>query len=316
MFKLVKKKQKSPVSLRDHYERRNKILIKRRTGGFGDILMTRMLFEDFSKKLPEFDFTFTCPKDFLEMAKNNPYVKTIDLSQIKEEEYGSVYDITTVCRVYESKHGTKSTKHRSDIWAEYCGIELTNHNMHLSTSREMDSICQKTLEKINTHKKPKILLSTQSTSCSFGVSKSLTIEQIKELVENLKDKYFLYTIHNQKQAIYDELPVEQIINIHPQAWISLVNLADYVISVDTATFHIAGGLKKPLVGIFTFTDGKLYGKYFKFKLVQKHRDNKDWDCGPCYNVYCCKKSCNFPKPCLTELSVQNILKAFIDLTND
>lgn len=308
MLKLIKKKQKTPVTLQDHYNRRNKILIKRRTGGFGDILMTRMMFEDFQKKFPEFEFTFACPSGYLEMAKNHPYVNACDLSQIKEENFGIVYDISNVCRMHETKT-LNNKKHRSDIWAEFCGIELNNHNMHISTDPKIDEICKIVLERLNTKNKPKILLATQSTSCSFGISKSLNHKQITNLVNNLKDKFFLYTIHNEKQAIYDELPVEQIVRITPSAWISLVNLADCVISVDTATFHLAGGLKKPLVGVFTFTDGKVYGKYYDFILAQKHRDNGDWDCGPCYNLNFCPKTSSFPKPCLTELSDIDILKA-------
>jgi len=52
MLKLVKKKVKKPVSLKDHQERRNKILIKRRS-----------------------------------------------------DEYGVVYDLSTACRVHESRYG-------------------------------------------------------------------------------------------------------------------------------------------------------------------------------------------------------------------
>jgi ADP-heptose:LPS heptosyltransferase len=86
-----------------------------------------------------------------------------------------------------------------------------------------------------------------------------------------------------------------------------MSLADYVISVDTSAFHLAGGLKKPLMGIFTFADGKVYGKYFNFVLVQKHRDNGNWDCGPCYNFSICPKSPLKVKPCLTELKYDDFM---------
>jgi len=45
---------------------------------------------------------------------------------------------------------------------------------------------------------------------------------------------------------------------------------------------LAGGLGKPLCGIFTFADGKIYGKHYDFVLVQKHRDNGNWNCGSCF----------------------------------
>jgi hypothetical protein len=321
MFKLVKKKPKKPISLREHYNRRNKVLIKRRGGGFGDILMQRMIFEDMKNQFPELQVFFTCPNQYLEMAKNHPYCEAIDLNIIKDEDYGIIFDISTCCRVHETRYGAENTLHRSDIWAEFCGIKLENHNMHLKSDPEMNKICRQALDHYNKDNKPAILLATQSSHAmpngdkdDFGISKSLLASQIKDVVNSLKDDYFLYTVHYERQAIYDELSVIQINGIHPQAWISLVDLADCVISVDTATFHVAGGLKKPLVGVFTFTDGKIYGKYYDFILVQKHRDNKNWDCGPCFNLGFCPKTNQYPKPCLTELSSNDILQGFYEAT--
>lgn len=314
MFKLVKKKQKKPVSLKDHYERRNKILIKRVAGGFGDILMSRMMFEDLSKSFPNCQLTFACPNPYIELATGHPFVNTIELNKVQEEDYGMVYTITTCCRVHEIRHGKNNTKNRSDIWAEYCGVQLANHNMYLDANIDMIDICNKYLEHVNKEKKPIILLSTKSTDNDFGISKSLLPEQIRDIVTNLKQDYFIFTIHNEKQAIYDQLGIEQITNIHPQAWLALVKLADYVISIDSATFHMAGGLKKPLVGIFTFTDGKIYGKYYDFVLVQKHRDNGNWDCGPCFNLNSCPKTSTYPKPCLYDLSSTDILQGFYEAT--
>jgi ADP-heptose:LPS heptosyltransferase len=82
----------------------------------------------------------------------------------------------------------------------------------------------------------------------------------------------------------------------------VIEAADYVVSVDSAAFHCAGGLGKPLTGIFTYCDGKVYGKYYDFVLVQKHRDNGDWPCGPCFHWPSCPKSKEMLKPCLTELT--------------
>ena len=61
-----------------------------------------------------------------------------------------------------------------------------------------------------------------------------------------------------------------------------MNAVNYVISVDTGTFHLAGGLHKPMTGIFTWTDGKIRGNCYDFILVQNHRDD-GWECGPCWS---------------------------------
>jgi hypothetical protein len=91
-------------------------------------------------------------------------------------------------------------------------------------------------------------------------------------------------------------------------FIHMVAAADYIISVDTAAFHLAGGLKKKLMGIFTYADGKAYGKHFNFTLVQKHRDHGNWDCGPCFTFAMCPKSIANLKPCLLELTKDEFIQ--------
>lgn len=316
MFKLVKKQTLHPISLKEHYQRKNRVLIKRRVGGYGDILMQRMMWEDFKKKNPSLDFTYACPSDYFEFANNHPYIKTIKIDEVNEREYGIIYDITTPCRVHESKHGAKNTKNRSDIWANYCGVQLENHKMYLQVDNEVKKIIKDGLHNLNPENLPTVLFTPQSTSCEFGMAKSLMPQQIKEIVKKLRLMgYFVFSIHNENIPTFDELNVPQMIKVHPTVWISLVDCADYVISVDTSTFHLAGGLSKKLVGIFTFTDGKLYGKYYDFSLVQKHRDDGNWDCGPCFMNHLCPKSDQIQKPCLTELSSDDIIRAFLKLVH-
>ena len=305
MLQLVKKKPKKPVSLKQHAFRRNNILLKRRCGGFGDILMHRMIFEDAKIQYPELNFCFSCPYPFSEFIKNHPFAQSINMNEIEDSDYGIIYDDTTVCRVHEAKHGADNQMHRSDIWSNYMGINLVNHKMHLHSNKL-------NLNHINPQNKIKILLATQSTNDEFGISKSLTSSQIENLVNSLKDEFFLFTVHHERQEIYDQLNVVQFAGVDCQNWINLVETADIIISVDTATFHLAGGLNKPLVGIFSFTNGKVYGKYYNFTLVQKHRDDGNWDCGPCFNLTFCHKCNNFPKPCITELKNEDILNGFYE----
>jgi len=130
------------------------------------------------------------------------------------------------------------------------------------------------------------------------------------VIKGLHDrKCFAFGLHS--SPIYPMLKkdVPVIHGVGMRQWLSVINQADYVVSVDTAVFHAAGGMKKPLVGIFTFADGKVYGKYFDFFLVQRHRDeDPTWTCGPCYNWGACPKTQQNPKPCLTEITAEMILE--------
>jgi ADP-heptose:LPS heptosyltransferase len=306
MFPYIKKKAVEPITLREHHERRNKILIKRRVGGYGDILMQRMMFEDFSKFA---EITYSCPRAFLPFAENHPYAITVPIEELNPRNYGIIYDISTACRVHESKYGMENKLHRSDIWSQYCGVTLKNHEAYFRV--ENTDIYKSCLYEINPKKLPMVLIASSSTNCEFGIAKSMTENQVYQLCKRLTEKgYFLFTIHNEIQEIYKLINVPQFTNIELQSWAGLVNSSDYVISVDTATFHLAGILKKPLLGIFSFTDGKVYGKYYDFELVQKHKDNGDWSCGPCFRAINCPKSKDKVKPCMTELSIEEIMRGF------
>ena len=312
MLKLIYKKH-DIISLKEHFLRKNKVLIKRRIGGIGDILMQRMMFEDFKNQFPHLEFSWAVPQKYTHMAKNHPYTDTIEINAVKNNEFGAIYDITIACTKHETR--TKNNQiNRCDIWANYCGIKCHNHNMFIESNENLINEFKSIFKKLNPENKPIVLISSQSTDDDVGISKSLNEQQITEIIAKIKNLgYYPCTIHNKSQSIYEKLNIDQFIELKFDQWIAVICSVDYIISVDTATFHLAGGLRKPLIGIFSFTDGKVYGKYYDFILVQKHRDNGDWDCGPCFKFAGCVK-CKKPlKPCLTELSKEEIQQGILTM---
>jgi ADP-heptose:LPS heptosyltransferase len=162
---------------------------------------------------------------------------------------------------------------------------------------------------IGIKKRPIVLLSPISSM----PSKDLDISQINEVISGVRQLGFNILISHKTPIEGVDCPVASGLGM--KEWLACIDQANYVISVDTGTFHAANGLNKPTVGIFTWADGKIYGKYHpKSILVQIHRDEREW-CGPCFNWTTCIKcpQTQLRKPCVTEITGKMVCDAFVKL---
>lgn len=302
------KQIKRVLTLREFYQKRNKILILRGVGGLGDILMHRMMFEDFKRLAPDLELHFACPKFYHDAVRDHPFLDSvIDVERYDRNDYIGTYVTTTACGRYEMRIAPLSGDHRSDIWASHCGLTLTRHEMHFHLTESEKQEGRNIIEKHRDRPGPKVLLAPISAM----QNKNLLPHQMLGVAKGLRDRgCYVFGLHNNPVIPFVKEDVPCIYGVNLRQWLGIVDQSDYVISVDTAAFHAAGGLKKPLIGIYTFADGLVYGKYFDFLLVQRHRKhNPEWTCGPCYNWGNCPKTKDNPKPCLTELTAEEILVA-------
>jgi len=294
-----------PLSVREFYGRRHHILVLRGTGGLGDILMHRMMFEDFKILIPEAEITFALPQNYWPAVSDHPYVDHIaDSNTVDFTRFLAAYNTTTACGRHEQKVAPFADKHRSDIWADHCGLKLTRHEMHIRLTAEEERFGRELVSDHSGGKKVVIL-----SPISAMKSKNMDAQQMNGVAAELRNLGFaVLCTHNTVVPEMKEAKVWSSTDI--RKWMSVINASDAVVSVDTATFHCAGGLKKPLVGMFTWSDGLAYGKWFDFVLVQKHRSfTPGWECGPCYKWHDCRMcpSTKVRKPCVTELSIDDIM---------
>ncbi|RTK96610.1 MAG: lipopolysaccharide heptosyltransferase family protein [Neisseriaceae bacterium] len=299
MARLIKKEKQKELTLREFYEKRNKILIWNKLGGLGDVISQRMIFEDLKKTIPEADFIFACPEAYIDAAKDHPDLKDVISSKdVQVEDYLVHYNTcVTVTHNYESNNAP-CEENRADIWAKFCGVKLKNHNMKFNLDEKLREQCKKKITKEN---KKTIIFAPKSAM----ITKSLLQHQIDAIVECTKE-YNLVAIHSREIPELKKHNIE-IINTSVKEWMCYIDAADYVISVDSAAFHMAGGLGKDVLGIFTWADGYACGKYYpNAKYIQLHRKDGNWDCGPCFNYENCKKSNDRLKPCLTEITKEMI----------
>lgn len=299
---------KQPFSIKKFYEQRNKVLIVRETGGLGDLLMHRMMFEDMKKLWPDCELIFACQTKYHDAVSDHPFLDAvIDMNHANPLDYVVAYNTTSACTRHEMMVAPFSDKHRSDIWANHCGVILKNHNMHFRLDGRFKDMALAKIKKLKgDHPGPVVAL------CPYSAMKvkNLLPHQMQELVRGLHDMgAFVVCLHYVPVVELAPLGVPTLAGLSTKEWMGVLDAVDYVVTVDTAAFHFAGGRGKPMTAIFTCFDGKVYGKYYNFELVQKHRDNGDWDCGPCYVFNTCPKCPTNPKPCLTELTSAMMLDA-------
>ena len=303
-------------NLEEFYNKRNHFLFYRSLGGLGDMLMHRMMFEDFKKDNPELKILFACPTQYHPALIDHPFLDgVLDYQEVSLTDYLMWVNTSSSCDRYESSIAPLSDKNRSDIWAWNCGVKLTNHNMHITMTDEELQFGKELVEKVRNREGPAIALCPVSAM----VSKNLLPQQIKDLVNELHAmNYFVFGLHKKPIETLTELGVPTICDVKVREWMSVIHAADYVISVDTAALHLAGGIKKPLTGIFTWADGYTYTKHYPtVNVVQLHRDkHKELPCCPCYSYGNCPLAKGQIKPCLTMITHQMIMDQVIKMLSN
>ena len=298
------KPKNSFVGIKKYNISKNKICISRKCGGYGDILVARMIFEDIKNTNPDFDITFALPTTFHQIVLDHPFIDSVkDCNEINHDDYISSYDISTVCSGYEATQRKKLDKHRSDIWAESIGIKLKNHNMHLPHFEKYKNQIFENWKKLGYKEGQKIVAFSPRSAVQI---RNLTDDAVLHILKKLKrDDIFIYIINHIPIIDYMHIPYCKGSNLIEA--MSLIDFSDGLISTDTGTLHCGGGYNKPILGIFNYTNGEIIGKYYEnLVVVQKNqKDDPSWTCGPCNDFAKCPyEITNYILRCSKEISHQ------------
>lgn len=298
---IIKKplKMQKTLNLSEFNEKRNKILVIRAVGGLGDILMHRMMLEDIKLLMPDCEIHFACPKIYHDALIDHPFIdKIIGSEDIEAKDYIANFNTTTVCgRVEVDLAPNITPPNRADIWSNHCGYNCTKYNMHISFTDTEIAEAREIIQNVKKDNEPLILICPVSAM----KNKNLLLSQIALIDEHIKSLGFsLVGLHHEGIVELFELNIPLIETMgRLRTWMAIINEADYVITVDTAAFHCAGGLAKPTLGIFSFVNGSMYGKYYPNIEILQGPCPLRYD--GCYNLSLCPVKTS-PKPCITDIT--------------
>lgn len=236
-----------------------KILISRKTGGIGDVLMTTPAIKALSKK---FNTTIDYATDtgyldgaLVAVLKGNPYIgQILSWRNINSEEYNIYVDITCPCVSHEIPRARPIN--RVDLFARHIGISLEDTRLdYFPTPEEVLEAKKLLIEK----RIPEKFILVQSNSSSSN--RDCPIQKYKQIMSLVVAKQ--HDIHlvvetqgaESKKDPWRDVPNTTVIhNSKVRQIAALTHWSELVVCPDSAILHLACALKKKTVTLFGPTD--------------------------------------------------------------
>lgn len=279
------------------------ILLVRRGGGLGDLIITSVVTRGIKEKFPESKLTYFCHKKYIDILKNNPFIDEI-VTEVDTKQWNEDYNLVIEldnpcpCYVYEAKHMNNPkdiTRPRVDLFCKRAGVDPKDKKPFLVVGSDDSSFVETFLDKIKP-KKIKIALAPVSSEAM----KNWPEYRVKGLVDliNKKLKATVFILNDTPIHIEDAVGIFS----YPIGFVmALISKMDLVVSVDTGVIQVAGALDRPLIGLFGVTAPERYMSYFN-NVSWIHKQDK-FACSPCYYLHKCIK---IPSPCLDAITSEEV----------
>lgn len=254
-----------------------RLLLIRKLGGLGDILQTTALFPELFEQYPNIEVVYAVPPQYLELFEGHetklqiiPYDRvygpvgdhygpesihhTAGIQNWALEEFDLIEDISSPCANWERlqvKYGFQGLKwrNRMDRWSRWIGLELreTPETIIRFTHEEL----KKAEKRIRTTDKPVVIWSP----ISAGRNRSYPwYREVKAKLE--EEGAEVWYLHPEK------LGTETLTSLSLRQMGAFCAVADYIITMDTSTFHWGGLLRRPTLGLFNLLLGTSHAKYY------------------------------------------------------
>ena len=237
-----------------------KILIKRRLGGIGDVLMSTPLLKNIKKVIPNAHITYATDLEYSwgalgEVIKHNPYVDSlISCKEVKGHEYDYSVDITTTGLSVE-KPGTVPPN-RIDLFADEVGISIdTDPTPDWIVREEEREVAREFINSFLEDKKDREKYKFIMIHCRSNDSRrTWPMDYVDQLADILaRNKNSIIFLMDWGCSVDRWKERDRVYPIKGQPIVetaALMEQCDLVICPDSSLLHLAGALNKKTVAIF------------------------------------------------------------------
>ena len=259
-----------------------KLLVIRKLGGLGDVLMISAIFPDLFEQFPEIDVTFAVPSPYLELFKGHgTKLKLIPHAQVYGpveghfgpesphhrmgiqkwtlDEFDLIEDISFPCahwealmRKYRAIYGETGLRwrNRMDRWSRWIGFELKNPRTIIKLTA--DEIYQQQYRLSDGSSRPTLVWSP------ISAMPNRSYPWWREVRSKLEAEGFnVWYLHD-----HDMGEGKTMTNLSFREYGATVAAADIVLTMDSATFHWGGLLRKKTIGLFNLLLGSVHAKFY------------------------------------------------------
>lgn len=236
-----------------------KILVKRRLGGIGDVLMTTPLLRAIKKHVPHCTLTYATDMAYSQGAladiiRRNPYVDELTQhGSTSDAIYDYSIDITST-GLSEEKKGS-IPPNRIDMFAQAAGLSVADDPVPIYyTSEEEKELARKEMEKFSSplDRKDAVVFVVQARSNDARRTWPLTsVQKLCDLLsKNENHRVLLFDWGNTAELFKENERLFVIKDKEFKYCASMIEASDMVICPDSSFLHLSGAFFKKTVSIF------------------------------------------------------------------
>ena len=235
------------------------MVISRKTGGIGDVLMTlptvRAIKQKYKGKVD-----YATDKKYLNGAlfkvlQGNPYIdNVIDWHDLNQQDYHACIELTCPCVIHEQPQARPIN--RIDIFARHAGVQLSDFAIDYKVFQQEKDWADKYLKDNHLANKRLLMVQAFSSTSQRDLPAFLMHKTLAAILTKHRDVRVIIVTHDTdpKKLEWKYMEIHEARNLDIRQIGALMDRCELVMCPDSAILHLAGALRKRSLSFFGPTD--------------------------------------------------------------